>query len=214
MPYIQKYVRGANEKGLVGLVVDTLSQATLGQKMGMIVKGGKGIISRDIIQALTLLIDIELLPFKGRPLGVIFLHDTLTDLALGLKMPNLLEVFREHVEKNYMVPAGFATKNLSLLKLTTQSLGWNDLVAMASFNSLGFYVNPSLERMGAELMDPQLTVVAMNSLASGRIKPNEAYSFLATFPAIKSIVVGVSRQETASETINSIYKHMLFAAAA
>jgi hypothetical protein len=30
VPYLQKYIRGSNEKGLVNVILDTLAQASLG----------------------------------------------------------------------------------------------------------------------------------------------------------------------------------------
>src|SRR3989339_898875 len=58
-----------------------------------------------------LLVDIEFLPFQGLNIGAIFIHDSLTDLALGLGAEQLLEVFRDHVEEKYNVKAGFVTKD-------------------------------------------------------------------------------------------------------
>lgn len=208
VPYLQKYVREANEKGLVSMVTDILAQATVMQKLSLIFAGGRGLLTRDVQQGLTTLIDIELLPCSGRRLGAVFLHDALTDLALGLGAEAALEIFRDHVEKKYRVRAGFATKNLPLLRERLEARGWTDLLAMASFNAAGFYVNPSLEACAAAVAKPGMTFVAMNTLASGALAPEAAYRFLAGYPGVSSVVVGMSRKEHAAETVSMIRRHL------
>jgi hypothetical protein len=211
IPYVQKYVRGANEKGLVNLVSDILSQASVSQKLSLLLQGGRGLVTRDIQDGLTMLIDVELLAFKGRPLGAVFLHDALTDLALGLGVDSVLEIFRDYVQGKYRVPAGFVTKNLPLLRERLERRGWKDLLAMASFNAIGFWVNPSLEECAAAIRKPGMTFVAMSTLAGGALSPEVAYQYLARFPTIDSIVVGMSRKTHAVETVTMINRYLPFA---
>ena len=95
-------------------------------------------LMKNISRILTSLIDSELMMFKGTRLGAVFLHDGLTDLALGLELDDALELFRDHVVKYYGIPAGFATKNLPLLRHRLERRGWSGLLAMASLNRLGY----------------------------------------------------------------------------
>ncbi len=208
VPYIQKYVREANEKGLLNVVRDQLAQATWAEKLAFALRGGVGLIGKDVPQALKLLVDVELMPFKGRPLGAIFLHDTLTDLALGLGVEAVLEVFIEHVREKYRAVPALTTKNLPLLCERLKRRGLSDLVVMASFNAAGFYMNPSAEACVAAAGTPGLNLLAMNTLASGALKPEEAYRFLGQFPAIKSVVVGTSRVEHAAEAVTVIRRYL------
>ncbi|MCC6277757.1 MAG: hypothetical protein IT289_07585 [Oligoflexia bacterium] len=210
VPYIQKYVRGSNEKGLGNLLVETLSQATLGQKLGLLLRGGKGLITKDLKQLVELLVDIEMLPFQKLNLGAIFLHDVVTDLVFNLGLDNAFEYFRDHVQKKYGVPAAFVTKNLPAIHRKFKANGWLDSPIMASLNSVGFYVNPSIEACQEALFDPNLNFVAMNSLASGHLSPDDAYKFLARYPALRSVVVGVSRKESATQTIGAMSRHLKF----
>ncbi|MBI1892814.1 MAG: hypothetical protein HYS14_01690, partial [Candidatus Rokubacteria bacterium] len=212
LPYVQKYVRGANEKGLVNLALDTLSQVSFGQKVGLFLRGSRGILVRDLQEMIRLLIDIEMAPFANGRLGAVFLHDVLTDLALGLRVDSVLALFREHVEAHYGVTAGFITKNVPLLRARLDAMDWDEVLVMASLNPAGFYVNPSLERCAAALERPGLTFVAMNTLASGQLSPEVAYSYLARFSAIRSVAVGLSRLDHAAETIDAIRRHLPCAA--
>ena len=208
VPYIQKYVRGANEKGLINMVLGILSQASPGQKISLMFRGGKGLIGGNVWEALGLLLDVELLPFRKLQMGTVFLHDALTDLALGLELDSVLLFFRDYVEKKYGTRAGLATKNLPLLRERLSRMGWMDAVVMASFNAAGFYMNPDRERCAQALQEPGIDFVAMNTLASGHLAPDEAYSYLARFPHVRSVVVGVSHREHARETFESIRRHL------
>jgi hypothetical protein len=208
VPYVNKYVRGANEKGLVTVLRETLAQASLPQKVGLLLKGGRGLLARDVRQALRLLVDVELVPVARMPLGAIFLHDALTDLAVGIGVESVLEIFRDHVRGAYGVPAGFATKNLPLLRERLDRLGWTEALVMGSLNAAGFYVNPSLERCVDALARPGLDFVAMNTLAAGALSPDAAYRYLGRLPAVRSVVVGVSRPEHLAETVGAIRRHL------
>ncbi len=210
VPYIQKYVREANQKGLLNVVLDQLGKASIGEKLSLMLRGGTGLLSKDVQQSLCLLVDLELLPFKGRPVGAVFLHDALTDLALGWGVDGLLEVFCEHVRKKHQTQPALATKNVPLLRARLAAWGMSDVLVMASFNPRGFYVNPSLNACAMAVREPGLRFVAMNTLASGAIKPAEAYSYLSAFPNVESVVVGISRKAHADETVAAIKQHLRF----
>ncbi len=209
LPYIAKYVRQANEKGLVNLFLDVVGQTSFSQKLSMMANSTKGILRKDLPSIARLLIDVEFLPFKGLNLGAIFVHDAITDLALGLGGEPMLEVFRDHVEEKYGVPAGFITKNVENFRNKVEARGWENYLVMASINKTGFYVNPSVEAAVNAINKPGMNFIAMSTLAGGALKPEEAYSFLGSIPGVKSVVVGMSKKEHILETVNSINKHIL-----
>ncbi len=208
LPYIAKYVRQANEKGLANVLMDVLGSANLSQKFSLLLGGSKGILGKDVNKIVELLIDIEYLPFTGMNIGGIFIHDSLTDLALGLGTVELLETFKEHVEKKYNVPAGFITKNVQNFREIVDGRGWSDYTVMASLNKIGFFVNPSLNAAVESVSRPGMNFSAMNTLAGGALKPDEAYKYLSDIPNVKSVVVGMSKKNHIDETVGAINKYL------
>ena len=78
---------------------------------------------------------------------------------------------------------------------------------MTHFNKTGFHMNPSREGCEEAMRTHNPDVMAMGTLASGFLKPDEAYAYLATVPNIRSIVVGVSSPSHVAETFAAIRKH-------
>jgi hypothetical protein len=56
VPYMQKYIRDSNEKGLVNVVLDTLAQASLEQKFRLLAQGGWGLLGKDLQRLLAFLV--------------------------------------------------------------------------------------------------------------------------------------------------------------
>lgn len=208
LPYIRKYVKKANEKGLLNLALDVVKQTSFKQKVSMALSGSKSLFKKDINEMVKVGVDLESSIFNGLNNNAIFLHDAITDLALGLGAESSLEVFREHVEKKYNVKAGFITKNVPNFREKVEKMGWSDYLVMASINSSGFYVNPSMDEAITEISRPGMQFIAMNTLAGGAIKPEEAYKFLGGISNIDSVVVGMSKKEHILETVNTINKYI------
>lgn len=207
VPYIAKYIKQANEKGIVNIVRDSLKETSFSDKMSMFMRGGIGLLTKDIRKMITLLIDFEVAPFSKLNLKAIFLHDALTDLALGWGMADVLELFAEHVEKKYNTTPAFCTKNLpKLMELFKQTKIKNPLI-MASINKYGYQVNPSKEEFEECLRTNELQLLAMSTLAAGYLKPKEAYEYLFSLPRVDSVVVGLSSTNHAEETFSEIRRH-------
>jgi hypothetical protein len=208
LPYVVKYVRQANEKGMFNVLTDLLTQAGAGKSFSMMVTGMTGLASGNLYKMIKILIDIEMLQFKGHKLGAVFMHDTLVDLAMGLGCDEAFDVFREHIEKQYNVPAGLITKNVPLLRERLDARGWNDYLIMAAFNKTGFYMNPSLDQTIKEVQRPGMTFIPMSILAAGAIPPKSAFEFIGQFPEIKSVVVGMSRKDHIDQTVDLINQYI------
>jgi hypothetical protein len=213
LPYAAKYVKQANEKGLMNIIADSLSGTSLQEKMSMFFRGGLGLIAKDFEKILTAMIDFELAPFRGLNLRAVFLHDVLTDLALGWGVSQVLELFADHVQEKYGAIPAFCTKNLPrLMRLLEKTSVTNPLI-MASINKAGYQVNPSREAFEACLKEKPLQLLAMSTLAAGYLKPREAYEYLFSLPRVDSIVVGLSTREHALETFAEIRRHWARASA-
>jgi hypothetical protein len=200
VPYIAKYIKQANEKGIVNIVRDSLKDTSFNDKLGMFLRGGMGLLTKDIKKMITLLIDFEVAQFHKLNLKAIFLHDALTDLALGWDLAEIFELFSDHVQQRYDTTPAFCTKNLpKLMKLLSRTNIKNPLI-MASVNKIGYQVNPSLKEFEECLRANDLQLLAMSTLAAGFLKPREAYDYLYSLPKIDSVVVGVSTKAHAEET--------------
>lgn len=207
LPYAAKYVKQANEKGLINIVTDSLGGTGLQEKMSMFFRGALGFVSKDMQKILTAMIDFEMAPFRRLNLRAVFLHDVLTDLALGWEAPQVLELFASHVQEKYQAIPAFCTKNLPRLVALLEKTGIKNPLIMASINKIGYQVNPSREAFETCLQEKQLRLLAMSTLAAGYLKPREAYEYIFSLPRVDSVVVGVSTREHALEAFSEIRRH-------
>ncbi len=208
LPYIAKYVRQANEKGLTNILLDVLSKANFSQKVSIMLNGTQGFLGKDVDKIIRLLVDIEFLIFKDLNIGAIFIHDSLTDLALGLGAESVLETYKDHVENKYKVPAGFITKNVENFREKVEKKGWKDYLVMASINKTGFFVNPDLNTSINAIERPGMNFIGMSTLSGGALKPEEAYQFLGRIKNLHSVIVGMSQKEHIKETVDAINKYI------
>lgn len=208
IPYVAKYIKLANEKGLVTVVTDALGSASLTEKLGTLWSGGLGALTGDANKILTTLIDFEVGPFRDLNLGSIVLHDVLADLALGLDMAEVFATFDRHVREKYGTLPGFGTKNLPRMMALLDRAGVVDPFVMAAINKKGFWTNPSLARCEETLRTRKLRLLAMSTLAAGYLKPDEAYEYLFGLPNVASVVVGVSSRHHAVETFGAIRRQL------
>lgn len=204
IPSAQEYVRQLGEKGALGLLNEMLASSGILTKSRILLKGGLGVLKGDTFDLLGTLIDMEMLPFKHFPLRVIFLHNILTDLALGLGNREVFSFWVRYIREKYNVVPGFATMNFARLARSLDQWGLKDVVIMASFNKAGFQMNPSRGECERCLKEYDVTLLAMSTLASGYLKPAEAYEYLFSLPKVRSVVVGASTKEHARETFGFV----------
>lgn len=208
LPYVQKYVTAANEKGMISVILDGISGTSSTEKLAMAWNGAKGLLGRDIYSILTNLIQIELKTFRGLNVPCVFLHDAFTDLALALNMKGIVDYYHEQLKKDFGYEAAFATKNLPLFLRKFHEWGYSNPLVMPHLNLLGFSMNPSREACELALKTYSSRVMAMSTLASGYLKPGEAYAYLGTLPHVESVVVGASSQAHVAETFSAIKRNM------
>lgn len=214
LPYAQKYVTRANEVGMVNVVLEMLQGSSVSDVLNLFVSGSKAFVSRDINSVLAALMQIELKPFVKLNVPAIFLHDAFTDLALAYGMQEVFEFYILEVEKSYGSVGAFTTKNLPTFLERFKEWGLPRPVVMTHMNKAGFHMNPdraSCERAAAA---HDVSILAMGSLASGFLKPDEAYEYLGGVANIDGVVVGASSPGHIRETFGAIKAHMPQLAAA
>jgi len=208
LPYAQKYITRANEVGLVNVVFDALAGSSIDNKISAIWKGGMGVLTRDAEDMLSALIRLELNMFRGLNLHAVFLHDALTDLALGLNLRKIFEFYVKELDTAHGAVGGFATKNLPTLLDRFAEWGLEAPAVLTHVNKVGYQMHPSTEASVEALHQHPARVMAMGTLASGYLKPDDAYQFVGQVPGIESIVVGVSSAAHADETFGAIQRHV------
>ena len=153
------------------------------------------------------MIDIELRPFHGLNVKAIFLHNILCDLCLGYEMTDVIASFDNHIRRTYAVQPAYGTLNFPQFSRFLEKCGVGSSVIMTAINKKGFYMNPGLLEYENELRQTGHTILAMATLASGSLKPQEAYEYLAQI-GVSNVVVGLSSQDHATETFNAIKSYI------
>lgn len=204
LPYIAKYVRQANEKGIMNVVFDQLKNAGWAQRLALLGSGALSVLRKDYQEILRTMIRMELTPFQGLSVRAVFLHDALTDLALALDIPEVFDLYCNEIAERFHAQPAFATKNLPFLIERFKAYGIANPLVLTHVNKLGFGMNPSRRACEICLAENRLRVMAMGTLASGYLRPEEAYPYVFGLPNIDSVVVGVSSRDHAHETFESI----------
>jgi hypothetical protein len=208
IPYAQGYIRKANEKGIMGMLTESLAPADTKTKLKISFNAGINFLKKDIMNLLPTIIDIEMLQFKNSRVNGVILHNVLTDLALAFKARNLFEFYIDYIKDNYHTEPGFGTMNFCHLVNAFDEWEIKKPLILASFNKAGFQMNPSQVECENCLKIHEVNLIAMSTLASGYLKPKEAYDYLFSLPQISSVVVGVSSKEHVHETISLIKTSM------
>jgi len=198
LPYPHKYANLVAEKGIVPAINDILfSGNTAGGLLGMITKGSSALFGKDVVKIMQMLIDIEMRSFSGLNVKVIFLQNIITDLLLGLNAEIFFVEFANYIKKRYNVLPGFLTMNLPVLLDKMEKWGIEEAVICSSINKIGYLMSPGVEEYEKVLANydkSKYQIMAMSTLASGAIKPEEAFKYVGK-QKIESIVFGASSQK-------------------
>ena len=203
IPYPYKYANMVAEKGIMSSMNDILFKGnTVGGAMGMIVKGGMSVISKDAIKLMQILIDMEMKMFKGLDVKVIFLQNIISDLVLGYDIKKIFVEYVNYIKKKYNAIPGLITQNLPHTLEKMNEWGIKEMAICFSFNKIGYLMSPNVESYltAIEKNNPNnYQLMAMSTLASGAINPNEAYAFLDN-KNIQSVVFGASSETHIAQT--------------
>ncbi len=208
VPYIIKYVSMVTEKGIYETVKTVIGSQQGSNRASFLAKSAINAITLNHMGIFERLIDVELAPFYGLRVKSVFLHNALCDLILAYRMDDILINFDKYIRKKYNALPGYGTLNLTRFTEYLDEINMPDSIVMSGFNKLGFLMNPSRSSCEKTAIKTRHTVLGMATLASGRLKPEEAYAYLAEV-GIKNVIVGLSSQKHADETFACIEKYIL-----
>ena len=204
MPYAHKYANAITELGVMG----TIKQYVPGNLFGTFAKGGVALLNSDFNKLMQILIDAEMKMFKGIKTPVIFIQNVLVDLILGLKMYDVFKEFDQYIRKKYKAEPGYITMNMPALFDVLDSMGIKNPIICSSINKLGFRMAGSKEIYEKYLNEKEFRPIAMQVLAAGALRPEEAVEYLSKFPGIESVLFGASSKSHIGETKNLIEKYL------
>lgn len=207
IPYPHKYANLISEKGIVATINEILfKNNTAMGALGMMAKGGMGVIGKDAVKLMQMLIDAEVKMFRGLNVKVIFLQNIVTDLMLGYSVRAIFEEYCNYIRKKYHATPGLITQNMPILKAKLEEWGIEGVVICSSFNKIGYLMSPGIDAYleSAKKNDPtKYQLMAMSTLASGAIPAKEAYEFI-NRQNIQSVVFGASSRKHIEETVSLI----------
>jgi hypothetical protein len=208
VPYVFEFVRLAvTEGGIPGLAKKVGREMIFSANLGSIFQGFKGVVMTDppsLMKAYLLYEESRIRSAAGTSgtLSAIFLHEVLTDMAVGLDME---WVFKTHIGlmKSRGIQPGIHTHNLPMLlsKLRAWGIDSSGLALTTQFNSLGFGMCPSKEACESVLDKiPDSEVIAYGIMASGYLRLPQAVEYVRKLPRLTGVAVGVSKEEQARES--------------
>jgi hypothetical protein len=193
LPYAHKYAAAVAENGILGVAKDALVTNNSARGLaGSIVRGGLGMLTQDPFEMMKVLVDAEMLMFRGLPIGVVFLQNIVADLLLGLRMGEAFVRFADYVSKQHGAEVGFMTMNLPAMVAYTRECGLRNPIVCASVNKIGYLMNPNREAYEQTIASGGFRPVAMSILASGAVPPEEAIEYVCSLDNIESFVFGAS----------------------
>lgn len=208
VPYIVKYISMVNTVGPVGTVQTMLQGKNAKSNMKFFLEGAKNLFTTDYISLAMQLVEVEVAPFHDLNVKSVLLHNSLCDLALAYGMIDVIKSFDSYVKDKFGVIPGYGTQNYPAFAKFLKKAGLKKSFVMTAVNEMGFYMNPGKQAYEEYLKQDDNTVLAMASLASGRLKPEKAYQYLNAV-GIKHVVVGLSSKEHAEETFGAIRKYII-----
>jgi hypothetical protein len=153
-------------------------------------------------------IDAEMKMFKGIDTPVIFLQNVVVDLILGLRMYEVFAEYDAYIRSKYGAEPGYITMNMPQLYEALADVGIQNPVICASINKIGFRMSGGLDIYEKYLREKPFRPIAMQVLAAGALRPQEAIEYLGRFPRIESVLFGASSRAHIEETRDLIMKYM------
>jgi len=204
MPYAHKYANAMTDLGIMG----TIQQYVPGNIFGTFAKGGLAFLSKDFSKLMEILVDAEMKMFKGINTPVIFIQNVVTDMILGLKMYDVFAEYDAYIRKKYNAEPGYITMNMPMMLDALNSVGINNPIICFSINKIGFRMPGGKAIYEKYLEEKEFRPIAMQVLAAGALRPEEAIEYLGQFPTIESVLFGASSKGHIQETQELIEKYL------
>ncbi|MGB9980292.1 hypothetical protein [Methanobacterium sp.] len=201
VPYVAGYVKKMNEKGIMGLVSDLVSQTGFLGAGGMALKGAANFLKRDYMSLAMSVLKFEVSPFSDINIKSLLLHNVFTDLLLALEMTDAFTEFERYVKDDLDLDPGFITLNFPLLKNNFEKWDINPSFVMTPVNPQGYDMNPSREVVEENISNYNGKIIAMNLLGGGAFSVEESNSYIRGFDNINHCVIGASSKEHLNELI-------------
>lgn len=196
MPYAHKYANAVTDFGIFGAIKEYVP----GNFITTVFKGGAGMLSKNYIKLMELLVDAEMKMFSGLNTPVIFLQNVVVDLILGLRMPSIFKAFDNYIRTTYHAEPGYITMNMPALTDALEAVGVSNPIICCSINKAGFRMSGSVQTYEKYLLEKKIRVIAMQVMGAGTIRPKEAIEYLENFPQIQSVLFGASSKGHIMET--------------
>lgn len=206
IPYPHKYAAMVNDKGMVGAVQELLFAQGAKSALGKMARGGLALATLDAVKLMRMLVDQEMEAFRDLDVRVVFLQNIVVDLLLGYDIAEPFVAYCEHIKKRYGALPGLITQNLPRLRSKLIEWGIEDVVICASINKIGYLMSPGTAEYEAVIEENdggKYPLMAMSTLASGAIKPEDAYAYI-NAQNIQSVVFGASSPGNIRHTVSLI----------
>jgi hypothetical protein len=202
MPYAHKYANAVAELGILG----TLKEYLPGNIFSTMAKGGMAYARKDFIAMMELLVDAEMKMFKGVDTPVIFIQNVITDMVLGLGMKDVFSAYHSYIIKKYNAEPGYITMNMPLLLHVLEAVGIKNPIICSSINKIGFRMSGGIELYEKTIREGKFRPIAMQVLAAGALRPEQAFEYVCKQKNIESILFGASSREHIKGSMEIIQK--------
>jgi hypothetical protein len=199
-----KLMRMFGALGPIGTLKTLLQSGGLWGMTKLATTGLTGLARGDILSLMRTLIDLEMAPFSGCNVRAVFLTNNLNDLALGLDLKDVFNVYFDHVLKKHRTIPAFMSTNLPTHVAKMKEYGLPSLPVMTAINRMGLYVHPGVDEFIATARAERPRIVAMTVLACGGLTPKDAFQFLATVPSVESVTVGASTPQHVRDVLSAM----------
>jgi exopolysaccharide biosynthesis WecB/TagA/CpsF family protein len=204
MPYAHKYANAVNEKGLIGALNEfVLGGGSAGSVVSTIARGSKSVVTRNPLDVMRVLVDLEMRMFRGLNVRAVFLQNIVTDLLLGFGAGEIFKAFSDHVQKKYGVDAAFNSMNMPALLDLLEESGIDNPIICSSINKIGYMMSPDRDSYLGLLSKRRFRPAAMSILASGAVPAREAVQYVVD-AGVQSIVFGASSENHIRQTVQLI----------